>query len=997
MNAIRAAENGPFHAVVFDELKKLDYPAERLTEARFFIEAFFERIAPADHALHAPARWAALIADLLAFARERTPGKAKVRVYNPGVSGTRAVVEVVTDDMPFLVDTVSMVAAAHADIHAIIHPVVPVVRSASGALEAMGTGEKTESIMRFEIDRIDDTELDVVKANVETALSDVREAVDDWRAMRGKMVEIADDLGKRALPYTAEEVREASEFLRWVADEHFTFMGYREYEVAADAGDEVLKTVEGSGLGILRAAERSLAPRSLRTLVASELPRSGSTDAIILTKTNARSPMHRAGYMDYVGVLRFDDKGRPVAEQRFLGLFSSNAYMAHPQHVPLVREKCEAVMTRSGLKRDSHSGKALRHILDTLPRDELFQCSTDELFALSMGLLELAQRTRTRLFIRRDSYGRFFSCLVYIPRDRFNTSVRERVENVLREAFHGEHVDSAVLMGEAALVRLHVVVRPRIGDHPVYDAVSMEAQIASIARNWYDEARDRLIELVGEQQGIILANRYGKALPAGYVDEVAPQIAAADVRALAGLDGPDAISMSFYHPPHRPEELRFKVYRSGSDIALSEVLPQLENLGLRVLTEHMYEVKLADGSLFIQDFEVQPVGRLAFEVEQVGSIFEDAFEQIWRGNAENDGFNRLVLGAKLGWRQVAVLRSYCKYLLQTGVAFSQAYMEDALNRYPAIAGLIIELFNVRFDPRRESLDGAERERAESLLSHEMHALMDPETLAAQPGLIGNLVASLSRPRAEQMTAVEEAINALLENVSSLDEDRILRSFIALVHATLRTSFYQAWDGAFRPYISFKFDSHKVPDLAKPVPFREIFVYAPRVEGIHLRFGSVARGGLRWSDRREDFRTEVLGLVKAQMVKNTVIVPVGSKGGFFVKRPPTGGDRDAQLAEGIACYRMFINGLLDITDNLVEGKVVPPHDVVRHDNDDPYLVVAADKGTATFSDIANAISTEHGFWLDDAFASGGSNGYDHKGMGITAKGAWESVKRHFREM
>ncbi|KAF1005217.1 MAG: NAD-specific glutamate dehydrogenase [Luteibacter sp.] len=997
MNAIRAAENGQFHTVVFDELKKIDYPAERLNEARFFIEAFFERIAPADYVLHTPERWAALIADLLAFARERSAGQAKLRVYNPGVSGSRAVIEVVTDDMPFLVDTVSMVAAAHADIHAIVHPVVPVVRSAAGVLESMGSGDKTESVMRFEIDRLDDNQLDTLRTQLETALSDVREAVSDWKDMRGRMVQVADDLEKRALPYTAEEVREATEFLRWVADDHFTFMGYREYEVAAEGDDEVLKTVDGSDLGILRAAERSLAPRSLRTLVASELPRSGSTDAIILTKTNARSPIHRAGYMDYIGVLKFDDKGRPVAEQRFLGLFSSNAYMAHPQHVPLVRDKCEAVMARSGLKRDSYSGKSLRHILDTLPRDELFQCSTDELFALSIGLLELAQRTRTRLFIRRDSYGRFFSCLVYIPRDRFNTSVRERVEGVLREAFHGEHVDSAVLMGEAALVRLHVVVRPRIGDQPVYDAVAMEAQIASIARNWYDELRDRLVESMGEQQGIILANRYGKALPAGYVDEVSPQVAAADVAALAGLDGPDAISMSFYHPAHRPEELRFKVYRSGSDIALSEVLPQLENLGLRVLTEHMYEVKQGDASFYIQDFEVQPVGRLAFEVEQVGTIFEDAFEQIWRGNAENDGFNRLVLGAKLNWRQVAVLRGYCKYLLQTGVAFSQAYMEDALNRYPAIAGLIIELFNARFDPRRESLDEKDRAYAEGMLSHEMHALIDQDTLAAHPALIGNLVASLSRPRDEQAVALEEAINALLDNVSSLDEDRILRSFIALVHATLRTSFFQAWDGAFRSYVAFKFDSHKVPDLAKPVPFREIFVYAPRVEGIHLRFGSVARGGLRWSDRREDFRTEVLGLVKAQMVKNTVIVPVGSKGGFFVKRPPVGGDRDAQLAEGIACYRMFINGLLDITDNLVEGKVVPPHDVVRHDNDDPYLVVAADKGTATFSDIANAISTEHGFWLDDAFASGGSYGYDHKGMGITAKGAWESVKRHFRSL
>jgi glutamate dehydrogenase len=384
-------------------------------------------------------------------------------------------------------------------------------------------------------------------------------------------------------------------------------------------------------------------------------------------------------------------------------------------------------------------------------------------------------------------------------------------------------------------------------------------------------------------------------------------------------------------------------------------------------------------------------------VEQVGTLFEDAFEQIWRGNAENDGFNRLVLGAKLSWRQVAMLRGYCKYLLQTGVAFSQNYMEDAFNRYPAIAGLLVELFLAKFDPRREQLSVDELKQAGVALSGEMKTLIPESVRTAHPGLIDGLIGALSKPRAEQIAVVEEAIGTLLETVSSLDDDRILRSFMSLIRATLRTSFFQQWQGVYRSYISYKFDSHRVPELPKPVPYREIFVSAPRVEGIHLRFGSVARGGLRWSDRREDFRTEVLGLVKAQMVKNTVIVPVGSKGGFFVKRPPVNGDRDAQLAEGIACYRMFISGLLDITDNLVEGAVVPPHDVVRHDADDPYLVVAADKGTATFSDIANAISIEHGFWLGDAFASGGSNGYDHKGMGITAKGAWESVKRHFRAL
>jgi len=998
MNAIRAAEDGSFPALVIEEFSKQGKSQLTADQARFFIDLFFSRIAQSDLGLHTPERWAALIGEFLAFAARRSPGQALVRVFNPGASGSRTVIEIVNDDMPFLVDTASMVAANHAAIHALIHPVVPVTRAADGGIAALGAdGASGESFMRLEIDRLDGDSLETVRKELAIALVDVREAVDDWQAMNQKALAIADDLQRRALPLSADEVDEATQFMHWLTEDHFTFLGYREYEVVKTADDEVLRSVEGSGLGILRAADRSLAPRSLRSLVASELPQSGSTDAIILTKTNARSPIHRPGYMDYVGVLKFDAQGRPVAEQRFLGLFSSNAYMARPKQVPLVRRKCDAVMDRSGLKKDSYSGKSLRHILDTLPREELFQCSADELFALASGILELQQRARTRLFIRRDSYGRFFSCLVYIPRERFNTAVRERVEATLRDAMHGEHVDSAVLMGEAALVRLHVVVRPRIGDHPVYDATALEITIAAIARNWHDELRDRLVADLGEQPGIVLANRYGRALPAGYVDEVAATVAAADVRALAGLKGPDAISMSFYHPAARPEELRFKIYRSGSDIALSEVLPLLENLGLRVLTEHMYEVRVGDSPLFIQDFEVQPVGELAFDVAQVGALFEDAFEQIWRGNAENDGFNRLVLGAKLGWRQVAVLRSYCKYLLQTGVTFSQAYMEDALNGHPAIAGLLVELFNAKFDPQRTSLGADERARAAAILTTEMQVLLPESASAMQPGPIDRLVDSLGLPREEQVAAVEEVVGMLLENVSSLDEDRILRSFVALIHATIRTSYFQQFDGAFRPYLSFKFDSHQVPDLAKPVPYREIFVYAPRVEGIHLRFGPVARGGLRWSDRREDFRTEVLGLVKAQMVKNTVIVPVGSKGGFVVKRPPVGGDRDAQLAEGIACYRMFISGLLDITDNLVEGKLVPPHDVVRHDADDPYLVVAADKGTATFSDIANAISTEHGFWLDDAFASGGSNGYDHKGMGITAKGAWESVKRHFRSL
>ena len=1000
MNAIRAASETSIQAEVLDELKKSGFPTQRLDEAQFFISAFFSRVAAGDLELHTASEWAGLIAGLLDFVQQRQPGRAAVRVFNPqaGHAG-RSVVQIATDDMPFLVDTVSMIVSTRLQIHAVIHPVVKAVRDTSGRLQRLGADDGApESVMHFEIDRLaDEAEMAQLKTQIESSLDDVRASVNDWSRMRDQALAIAADLPNRQLPLNKDSMQEAVEFMRWLADDNFTFLGYREYEVTQADGDEVLRSVEGSGLGILHKQERSMAPRSLRSMAASELPQSGSTDAIILTKTNARSHVHRQGHMDYVGVLRFDAHGKPVAEQRFLGLFSSNAYMARPQDVPLVRQRVEAVMARSGLKRDSYSGKSLRHILETLPRDELFQSNEDELYATAIGILELRQRARTRLFVRRDRYGRFFTCLVFVPRERFNTSVRERIENMLRDALHGEQIDSSVLMGEAALARLHIVVRPKIGDHVSYDAAALEQSVAAIVRNWHDDLRDALVKLMGDHDGVVLANRYGKALPAGYVEDVLPAAAAEDVRQLALLKGDDAVRMSFYHPEQRPEELRFKVYRSGADIALSEVLPQLENLGLRVLTEHVYDVKTGGTPLFIQDFEVQPVGNLTFSVEQVGSLFEDAFEQIWRVNAENDGFNRLVLGAKLSWRQVAMLRGYCKYLLQTGVAFSQNYMEDAFNRYPAIAGLLVELFLAKFDPRREELGAVELKNARAALAGEMQALIPESVRQAHPALIDGLVAALEQPRAEQIKAIEEAIGVLLENVSSLDDDRILRSFVALIRGTLRTSFFQQWEGAYRGYISFKFDSHRVPDLPKPVPYREIFVSAPRVEGIHLRFGAVARGGLRWSDRREDFRTEVLGLVKAQMVKNTVIVPVGSKGGFVVKRPPLGGDRDAQLAEGIACYRMFINGLLDITDNLVEGKVVPPHDVVRHDADDPYLVVAADKGTATFSDIANAISLEHGFWLGDAFASGGSNGYDHKGMGITAKGAWESVKRHFRAL
>ncbi|HET6914194.1 MAG TPA: NAD-glutamate dehydrogenase [Rhodanobacteraceae bacterium] len=999
MNDLRAPSGAADLASLLDSARS-KFSANRAPLAEQFVKTCCASLDPGELAERSVAAWAALLSELFNFSATRQPGQTLVRAFNPdrerdGWECGCSVVEVVTDDMPFLVDTVGMaVTGAKLQIHRLIHPVLNVTRDARGEITALdGSGDaRLESVMHVEVDRLSEEELQDLQKAVAASFGDVRASVEDWRAMRDKMLEIADNLPQRRMPFNAEEVAEAQAFLRWAVDDHFTFLGYREYAVIESGGDELLQAKPDSGLGILRSMDLAVAPRSLKSLAATKLPVSGSMDAIILTKTNARSRVHRPGYMDYIGVLCFDENDKPVGEQRFLGLFTSTAYMRRPQDVPLVRQKVEAVMQRSGLRRDSHSGKALRHILETLPREELLQCSGDELFALANGIFELKERARPRLFVRRDAYGRFFSCLVFIPRDHFNTGVREKVEAMLMGMLRGERVDSTITIGDSPLARLHAIVRPRPGDHPQFDVGAMQARLAEVVRNWHDDLRDALVERVGEERGLQLLSRYGRALSAGYIEEVTPQRAAQDVETLAELSAQDDLRVRLYRS-HNRDELHFKIFRSGPDIALSEVLPLLENAGLKVLTEQVYTLEVRGASLCIQDVTVQAARPLAFDVDSLHGNFEAAFEAIWRGRAENDSFNKLLLHANLSWRQVAVLRAYCKYQQQVGTTFSQAYIEETLNNYPLLAGLLIELFEARFDPARES----NQDVARTQLQAELQALLPEKARAREPNFAEQVAAVRVQPREHQIDGLLGAIKALLENVNSLDEDRILRGFVALIRATLRTNYFQAHDGKPAEYISFKFDSHQVPDVPKPVPYREIWVYAPRVEGVHLRFGPVARGGLRWSDRREDFRTEVLGLVKAQMVKNTVIVPVGSKGGFFVKRPPAGGDRDAILAEGIACYKMFINGLLDITDNLVDGKVVHPRDVVRHDADDPYLVVAADKGTATFSDIANGVAIEHGYWLGDAFASGGSAGYDHKAMGITAKGGWESVKRHFRAL
>ncbi|MDZ3822359.1 MAG: NAD-glutamate dehydrogenase [Pseudoxanthomonas sp.] len=975
----------------------------RLQAGQVLAQALLGPAEPEELDLRDAREWAALATDLLDLATTRLVGRPQVRVFNPERAGNgwecdHTVVQVVNDDMPFLVDSVGMALAANGlATHLLFHPVLSASRDGAGHLTALGQGDLAESVMHIEVDRIGEPgRLVALRESIERALADVRAAVADWRAMRERMRNLAEELAAEPVPLQLDEREEVRDFLRWMADDHFTFLGYREYEVVPGDGDELLRAVPGTGLGVMRGDESGVVPRSVRSLAAHDAEKPGAMRAIIITKTNARATVHRPGYMDYVGVLRFDAQGRAIGERRFIGLFTSGAYMRRPGDVPLVRTKVEQVMQRSGLRSASHSGKALKHILETLPRDELFQCTAEELHATTRGILGLQERPRSRLFLRKDRFGRFFSALAFIPRDRFNTSVRERIEALLLRALDGETLDAQVLVGESSLARLHMVVRPRQGATPAPDIAALEAEVGEIARHWQDELRDRLVVRHGRDAGVRLAARFGRAFPAGYIEEATPEEAARDVETLDTLAPDHAIRLSLYRAGRGEESpLRFKLYRYGSQVTLSEALPMMEHMGLRILAEHPWELDIEGHRLCIQDFEIAFPEGMDVDLENSHRFFEEAFAAVWGGRAESDGFNRLIIGARLFWREVAVLRAYAKFLLQAGTPFSQAYMEETLGRYPVLARLLIEIFQAKFDPARDAEDAAATAREQALLGRALERLSRSD---AERARIPALVQARGAGRQAFEQAAVAMAKALLEEVASLDEDRILRGLMAAIHATLRTNYYQTGgDGQPHDYLSLKFDNERLLDLPKPRPYREIFVYSPRVEGVHLRFGPVARGGLRWSDRREDFRTEVLGLVKAQMVKNTVIVPVGAKGGFFAKRPPAGGDRDAVLAEGIACYQTFINGLLDVTDNLVDGRTVPPADVVRHDGDDPYMVVAADKGTASFSDIANAISAERGFWLGDAFASGGSVGYDHKGMGITARGAWESVKRHFRAL
>ncbi|HKU87526.1 MAG TPA: NAD-glutamate dehydrogenase [Casimicrobiaceae bacterium] len=935
-----------------------------------FVTRYYAQVDPEDLQERLPADLYGAALSHFNFARRREPGHARVRAFNPtleehGWQSQHTIVEIVNDDMPFLVDSVAMEANRHGVVlHLIIHPIIPVTRSADGVLTDVGEdspARRPESFIHLEIDRTTDAAaLDALATDIVRVLGDVRCAVADWKAMRDKARAIAADIERNPPPLLREQCEEGAAFLAWLADNHFTFIGYRCHDLVRIDGQDALQIVPGTSLGLARLREapgKDLAS-SFSALPSGVRAYARRPELLVITKSTSRSTVHRPGYLDYIGVKRFDAAGEVCGEHRFLGLFTHTAYSANPADIPLLRHKTANVIRRVNLPAGGHAEKQLVNILDNYPRDELFQIGEDDLVRTATGILHLGDRQRFRLFLRRDPFERFVTCLIYAPRERYRTEVRQKWQALLLQAFNGQGSDFNVHLSESPLARVMITVRTTPGQVPEVDTRALEAKLATAARRWDDGLKDALVQALGDARGNALFRVFGGAFPAGYRDEFAARQAVPDIEMMDRLTAASPLGMSLSRPLEaQAGTLRFKLFRRGAPVALSDSLPMLERMGVKVLNERPHRIVAAGREpVFLHDLDLQLPKATDLDIDALHSLFEDAFGRVFNGDVENDDFNRLVIAARLPATEVTILRAYARYMRQIGFALSQAFIEATLAAHPTTAAALVALFKLRFDPAPAPDNDARREA--------------------------------------QVHAIEKALDA----VDNLSEDRVLRQYLALILATTRTNYWRRdAAGAPRYFLSFKFDPARVPGLPEPAPMFEIFVYSTRFEGVHLRGGRVARGGLRWSDRPEDFRTEVLGLVKAQMVKNTVIVPVGSKGGFVLKRPPAAGTREALMKEGIACYQDYLRGLLDLTDNREGDAIVPPPQVRRHDPDDPYLVVAADKGTATFSDYANAVSREYGFWLGDAFASGGSAGYDHKAMGITARGAWESVKRHFREM
>ena len=937
------------------------------SDLKTVVSRYFDLVAPEDLVGTEVRDLEGLIKSHVALGQSRTPGTSKVKALSPnldshGWQSPHSVVQVVTDDMPFLVDSVSAeISQEGRSIRVVIHPRFWVKRDQQGELieildldvlpgESVPEGAIQESWISVEIDRESDTaDLSAIETRMQRVLADVRATVEDWPAMQAKLYEVIAEI-EAVTGVSDRERREAIELLKWLTENHFTFVGYSNYDLSKN----VLSRIGASGLGTLRNLDGG-------PLSKNDQDHSSIDSLMVVTKARMRSTVHRPVILDYVGIRRVDASGQQIGEHRFLGLFSSAAYTQSVTNIPVLSSKVADVIESMALGRDSHSGKDLMQFLETYPRDEMFQISPDELVDVARRVLQLQERRQVRVFTRKEVFGRYVSVLVYFPRDRYTTEVRLRMEAILLQAYGATAIEHTARVSESVLARLHFVIRkPLDKSIPEIDLEQLEGDLADATRFWEDDFADSLVEHVGEVDSARLLRTWGNSFPESFKADVPAGDAVSHLKTLESLEtlAPGAIKVSMYEPNSAEDGTRrFTIYRIGSPITLSTVLPILHDLGVEVIDERAYDLRRKGMDVaWVYDFGLNFDDSKVPGLDSLSERFCSTFMAIWLGEVDSDPFNALVIHGGLTARNVGIIRAYAAYLRQAGTPFSQGYLQQVLLTNVGIVQLLLQLFVVRFDPK------------------------------------------FAGDRKLQQIELETKIEAALDAVASLDHDRIMRASVALVLATLRTNVYQLdAAGNYLQVMAFKLDPSLVPDLPLPLPKFEIWVFSPRVEGVHLRFAAVARGGIRWSDRQEDFRIEILGLVKAQMVKNTVIVPSGAKGGFVLKRGPEPSNRDAWLAEGIACYQMFIAALLDLTDNLVNGEVVPPENVIRHDVDDPYLVVAADKGTATFSDIANKISTDRGFWMGDAFASGGSVGYDHKAMGITAKGAWESVKRHFLEL
>jgi len=900
--------------------------------------------------------------------------QAQVRAYNPdyerhGWQSTHTAVEVLHPDLPFLVDSVRTELNRRGySIHTLQTTVLSVRRGSKGELlevlpkGTQGEGIDKESLMYLEIDRCANAaELSVLSKELEQVLTEVRIAVADFEPMKTKVQELLAGIDASQFAIDPEEKTEIKTFLQWLVDNHFTFLGYEEFVVRDEQDGGHIEYDANSFLGLTKLLRAGLTPDDTR-IEDYAVNYLREPTPLSFAKAAHPSRVHRNAYPDYVSIREIDADGKVIKECRFMGLYTSSVYGESVRVIPYISRKVAEVERRSGFQAKAHLGKELAQVLEVLPRDDLFQTPVDELFNTVMSIVQIQERNKIRVFLRKDPYGRFCYCLAYVPRDVYSTEVRQKIQQVLMDRLKATDCEFWTFFSESVLARVQLILRVDPKNRLDIDPLQLENEVIQACRSWQDDYKSLVVEGFGEAQGTNVLTDFPKGFPAGYRERFAAHSAVVDMQHLLSLSESNPLVMSFYQPLGQvsgQRELHCKLYHADTPLALSDVLPILENLGLRVLGEFPYRLRHNNGREFwIHDFAFTAAEGLDLDIQQLNDTLQDAFVHIVRGDAENDAFNRLVLTAGLPWRDVALLRAYARYLKQIRLGFDLGYIASTLNNHTDIARELTRLFKTRFYLARK---------------------LSVEDLD------------------DKQLRLEQAILTALDDVQVLNEDRILRRYLDLIKATLRTNFYQTdANGQNKSYFSFKFNPHAIPELPKPVPKFEIFVYSPRVEGVHLRFGNVARGGLRWSDREEDYRTEVLGLVKAQQVKNSVIVPVGAKGGFLPRRLPLGGSRDEIAAEGIACYRIFISGLLDITDNLKDGALVPPVNVVRHDDDDPYLVVAADKGTATFSDIANGIAIDYGFWLGDAFASGGSAGYDHKKMGITAKGAWVGVQRHFRE-